>query len=122
MTKNAFLLCLVCLTSVLSCSDPIDVIHGGGEPPVLYEETYGEEIGTYYVENRNMTLRLMDITSLYEEVGYMSWAVPVSHVSYQNLPETLRETVKGYALGSPTQVYQMKWHRETVYHICIPNQ
>jgi hypothetical protein len=117
MTQRTILLYLACLAAVLSCSNPMEDNKGGGEPPVLYEETYGEEIGTYYVENRNMTLRLMDITSLYQEVGYMSQAVPVNHVSFQNLPETLRETVKGYALGSPTQVYQMKWHRETVYHL-----
>jgi hypothetical protein len=120
MTKNAFLLCLVCLTAVLSCSDPIDVIHGGGEPPVLYEETYGEEIGTYYVENRNMTLRLMDITSLYQEVGYMSQAVPVNHVTYQNLPAGLKEQVKQCALGASSQVYRMKWRGDTVYHLICP--
>lgn len=96
----------------------------GGELPILPDGSYGEEIGTFYVENREITLRLMDITSLYQdqEVGYIvlrsiGRAVPVNHVSYQNLPEALREIVKAYALGAPTQVYQMIWRGETVYHL-----
>lgn len=120
MTQRTILLYLACLAAVLSCSNLMEDNKGGGEPPVLYEETYGEEIGTYYVENRNMTLRLMDITSLYQEVGYMSQAVPVNHVSYQNLPASLKEPVKQYALGAPSQVYRMKWRGETVYHLICP--
>lgn len=96
----------------------------GGELPILPDGSYGEEIGTFYVENREITLRLMDITSLYQDqtVGYIvlrsiGRAVPVNHVSYQNLPKALREIVKAYALGAPTQVYQMIWRGETVYHL-----
>ena len=115
--KQTLILFMFCLTALLFGCEPIENNNGGKEMPILPEESYGVEIGTFYVENRNMTLRLMDITNLYQEVGYMSWAVPVNHVSFQNLPETLRETVKTYALGSSTQVYQMRWRNETVYHL-----
>lgn len=115
--KKTHILFMFCLTALLFGCEPIENNNGGKEMPILPEESYGVEIGTFYVENRNMTLRLMDITSLYQEVGYIRWAVPVNHVSFQNLLETLRETVKAYALGSSTQVYQMKWHGETVYHL-----
>ena len=115
--KQTLILFMFCLTALLFSCEPIENNNGGKEMPILPEESYGVEIGTFYVENRNMTLRLMDITSLYQEVGYIRWAVPVNHVSFQNLPEALRETVKGHALGASTQVYQMKWHGETVYHL-----
>lgn len=115
--KQTLILFMFCLTALLFGCEPIENNNGGKEMPILPEESYGVEIGTFYVENRNMTLRLMDITSLYQEVGYIRWAVPVNHVSFQNLPEALRETVKGHALGASTQVYQMKWHGETVYHL-----
>ena len=88
--KTGFFAMLLALTLLLAGCDPVDNPGGGGDPPVLPDESYGVEIGTFYVENRNMTLRLMDITSLYQEVGYISWAVPVNHVSFQNLPEALR--------------------------------
>ncbi len=109
------LLALFCfLAALLSGCEPVEN-NGGGE--ILPEESYGVEIGTFYEENRNMTLRLMDITDLYQEVNYQGWAVPVSHVSYQALPEGLKEIVKAYGLSFPTQVYRMKWNGETVYHL-----
>ncbi len=117
MTRTGILLCLSCLFALLAGCDPVDNPGGGGESPIFPEESYGVEIGTFYLENRNITLRLMDITSLYEEVGYLSWSVPVSHVSYQDLPTSLKEPVKQYALGAPSQVYRMKWRGETIYHL-----
>lgn len=108
------------LATLLMACEPIENNNGGEEMPILPEETYGVEIGTFYVENRNMTLRLMDITGLYQEVGYMSWAVPVNHISYQNMPTGLKEQVKQYALGASSQVYRMKWRGETVYHLICP--
>jgi len=107
------------VTFLIAC-EPIENNNGGEEMPILPEESYGVEIGTFYVENRNMTLRLMDITGLYQEVGYMSWAVPVNHISYQNMPTGLKEQVKQYALGASSQVYRMKWRGETVYHLICP--
>jgi hypothetical protein len=109
-------------TLLIAC-EPIK--NSSGEPPILPDELYGVEIGTFYVENRNITLRLMDITSLYQEVGYtpmgvVSLAVPVNHLSFQNLPTGLKEPVKQYALSAPSQVYQMKWRGETVYHLICP--
>ena len=108
------------LATLLMACEPIENNNGGEEMPILPEETYGVEIGTFYVENRNMTLRLMDITGFYQEVGYMSWAVPVNHISYQNMPTGLKEQVKQYALGASSQVYRMKWRGETVYHLICP--
>lgn len=83
-----------------------------GEP-----DSYGELIGTFFVESRNMTLQLFDITDLYQEVCYINRAVPVAHTRYEDLPEALKETVKSYGLSFPTQVYRMKWKGETVYHL-----
>ena len=114
--KKYILLCISCVITLLIGCEPIEN-NGGGEPPYIPSESYGEEIGTFYVENRNMTLRLMDITSLYQEVGYIYRAVPVNHTPYSGLPEALKETVKNYGISSSTQVYRMKWHGDTVYHL-----
>lgn len=113
--KKILILWLSCLTALLAGCESVES-NRSAEPPHV-QESYGEEIGTFYVENRNMNLRLMDITSLYQEVGYMSWTVPVDHVHYQNLPAGLKEIVKSYGLSSSTQVYRMKWRGETVYHL-----
>ncbi|MBR0501032.1 MAG: hypothetical protein IJJ72_08570 [Bacteroidales bacterium] len=113
--NRLLILCLSCMAALSAGCGPIE-INGGGDPPPE-PESYGEPIGTFYLEVRNMTLRLMDITSLYQEVGYISWAVPVNHVPFQSLPGGLKETVKSYGLSSPTQVYRMKWKGETVYHL-----
>ena len=112
--KRLFLLVFLCLTVLLAGCQPIE--NGGGEVPPE-PESYGELIGTFYVEDRNMTLRLMDITGLYQEVAYRIGAVPVDHTRFDELPTSLKETVKAYGLASPTQVYRMKWHGETVYHL-----
>ena len=113
---------LSCLMVFLVGCNPVPVIDPAIDPGEKPEEPepYGELIGTFFVENRNMTLRLYDITDLYKEVCYVSWAVPVNHTRYDNLPNELKETVKIYGLGSDTQVYKMKWKGETVYHlICL---
>ena len=114
MKRLCFIL-LTCLTHLLFGCNPIPEIEPGEKP--ADPESYGELIGTFFVENRNMTLRLYDITDLYEEVCYVSWAVPVNHTRYERLPEGLKEIVKAYGLSFPTQVYQMKWKGETVYHL-----
>ena len=109
------ILCLACLAALSAACDPIEDIERGDEP--VSPDSYGELIGTFFVENRNITLRLLDITDLYQEVCYVSWAVPVSHTRFDSLPKDLKEPVKKYALGAPTQVYKMKWKGETVYHL-----
>ncbi|MBR1539245.1 MAG: hypothetical protein IJ636_07040 [Bacteroidales bacterium] len=114
MRKILILLCLSCLAVMLSGCEPIEN-SGVGEFPE--PESYGEAIGTFFDENRNKTIRLLDITDLYQEVCYVSWAVPVDHTRYDSLPKVLKETVKTYALFFPTQVYRMKWKGETVYHL-----
>ena len=114
MNRTCFLL-ITCLTALLFGCNPIPEIEPGDKP--VDPESYGELIGTFYVENRSMTLRLLDITDLYQEVCYVSRAVPVHHTRYENLPNELKETVKTYGLMSPTQVYKMKWKGETVYHL-----
>ena len=111
--RNTWLLILLC--AMFAACNPIDDIERGDEPAV--PESYGELIGTFYVDNRNMTLRLYDITNLYKEVCYVSWAVPVKHTRYDSLPKELKEIVKSYSLSSSTQVYKMKWKGETVYHL-----
>ena len=116
MSRYAILLCLSFVIASLFGCGPTD-INSGWEPPHIPSETYGVEIGTFYVENRNMTLRLMDITGLFQEVGYTGRAVPMNHTPYSELPEALKETVKNYGLSSPTQVYRMKWNGDTVYHL-----
>ncbi len=115
LRKGLLFLGFVCLFALLNACDPIPEIEPGEKP--AEPESYGELIGTFFVENRNMTLRLLDITDLYQEVCYVSWAVPVNHTRYDNLPNELKETVKTYGLMSPTQVYRMKWKGETVYHL-----
>ena len=115
MMRSILFVWLFCLAALLAACDPIPEIEPGEKP--ADPESYGELIGTFFVENRNMTLRLYDITDLYKEVCYISWAVPVSHTRYERLPEGLKETVKAYGLSFPTQVYQMKWKGETVYHL-----
>jgi len=112
---ESLILCLACLLVLLAACNPIENIERGEEPSS--PESYGELIETVYVENRNMTLRLLDITDLYQEVCYVSWAVPVNHTRYGSLPKELKEPVKNYALGAPTQVFKMKWKGETVYHL-----
>lgn len=107
--------CLACLAALSVACNRMEDIGRGDEPAA--PESYGELIGTFYVENRNMTLRLYDITDLYKEVCYVNWAVPVNHTRYANLPGALKETVKNYGLMSPTQVYKMIWKGETVYHL-----
>ena len=113
--KRFCLILLPCLTALLFGCNPIPEIEPGDKP--ADPESYGELIGSFFVENRNMTLQLYDITDLYEEVCYVSWAVPVNHTRYENLPTELKETVKNYGLMSSTQVYKMKWKGETVYHL-----
>ncbi|MBO4842715.1 MAG: hypothetical protein J5478_05015 [Bacteroidales bacterium] len=113
--KSLSVFLLTCLTALLFGCNPIPEIEPGEKP--ADPESYGELIGTFFVENRNMTLQLYDITDLYKEVCYVSWAVPVNHTRYENLPNELKETVKTYGLMSPTQVYKMKWKGETVYHL-----
>ena len=111
--KRFIFLYLFCLVTLFSGCEPIE--NGSKVPPE--QESYGELIGTFYEEGRNMTLRLMDITGLYQEVAYLTGAVPVNHTRFDELPTQLKETVKSYGLASPTQVYRMKWHGETVYHL-----
>ena len=100
---------------LLSSCNPVPEIEPGEKP--LDPESYGELIGTFFLENRNMTLRLYDITDLYKEVCFVNRAVPVNHTRYDALPKGLKETVKNYGLSSPAQVYRMKWKGETVYHL-----
>lgn len=94
--KRFFFLCLLCLAVLLQGCEPIE--NGGEVPPE--QESYGELIGTFYEEGRNMTLRLMDITGLYQEVAYLTGAVPVNHTRFDELPTQLKETVKSYGLAS----------------------
>jgi hypothetical protein len=101
--------CVVLLTAACTTADSLD------EDYVPEEGT--ELIGTFFVENRQMTLRLIDITSQYDMVGYQGKAVPVQHTSFDNLPEGLKETVKNWALSAQTQVYRMKWKGEEIYHL-----
>lgn len=115
MKRSILFVCFFCLAAWLAACDPIPDIETGEKP--ADPDSYGELIGTFHVENRNMTLRLYDITDLYEEAGYVSRAVPVNHTRYGSLPEDLKETVKNYGLASDTQVYKMKWKGETVYHL-----
>ena len=61
---KSFILYLSFLATLLIACGRIDD-NPGGELPILPDGSYGEEIGTFYVENREITLRLMDITSLY---------------------------------------------------------
>ena len=114
MNRTCFF-AIICLLALLTACNPIKDIDRGEKPGS--PDSYGELIGTFYVEARNMTLRLLDITDLYKEVCYVSWAVPVNHTRYNSLPSELKETVKTYGLMSPTQVYKMKWKGETVYHL-----
>ena len=104
---------------LLSACDPVPAEQPGEEPPAE-AEPYGEFIGSFYVENRNLTIRLYDITNLYKEVSYLGQAVPVNHMRYEDLPEKLQETAKSYALAAGTQVYRMRWNGETVYHLLCP--
>ena len=113
--KGVYCFLLCCMTVLLFGCNAIPEIEPGEKP--ADPASYGDLIGTFFVENRNMTLRLYDITDLYKEVCYVSWAVPVNHMRYENLPNGLKETVKTYGLMSPTQVYRMKWKGETVYHL-----
>lgn len=94
--KRFFFLCLLCLAVLLQGCEQIE--NGGKVPPE--PESYGELIGTFYEEGRNMTLRLMDITGLYQEVAYLTGAVPVNHTRFDELPTQLKETVKSYGLAS----------------------
>ena len=82
--KSLSVFLLTCLTALLFGCNPIPENEPGEKP--ADPESYGELIGTFFVENRNMTLRLLDITDLYKEVCYVSWAVPVNHTRYENLP------------------------------------
>ena len=113
--KNSLSFLLCCMMVVLFGCNPIPEIEPGEKP--LDPESYGDPIGTFYVENRNMTLKLLDITDLYQEVCYISRAVPVKHTRYDGLPNGLKEKVKTYGLFASTQVYGMKWNGETVYHL-----
>lgn len=113
--RKILVLGLFCLTALFGCESLWN--NGGEETRILPDESYGDEIGTFFMENRNMTLKLLDITGLYQEVAYMSLAVPVNHTRFESLPEGLKETVKAYGLSFPTQVYRMKWKGETVYHL-----
>ena len=112
MRKYLFLLCS--LAVLLPACKP-EQMPADEEPYV--SDVVGDEIGTYFDEGRQMTFRLLDITELYEEVAYNTWAVPVNHVRYDNLPAGLKETVKSYGLSSSTQVYSMQWKGETCYHL-----
>ena len=118
MKSVRFILLSYLMVLLFGCN-PIPAIDPAIDPGEKPEEPepYGELIGTFYVENRNMTFCLYDITDLYEEVCYVSWAVPVNHTRYDSLPKDLKETVKTYGLMSSTQVYKMKWRGETVYHL-----
>ena len=78
---------------MLAGCDPFRGV-GRGEKPEE-PDAYGELIGTFFVEGRNMHLRLLDITDLYQQVCYIQWAVPVSHTHFDSLPEPLKEIVKG---------------------------
>lgn len=112
---HVLILWLCCLSAMLAACDPIKG-DGRGEKP---EEpnSYGELIGTFYVERLNKHVRLLDITDLYQQVCYIQWAVPVNHTRFDSLPEPLKEIVKGFAFSFPTQVYRMQWKGETVYHL-----
>lgn len=117
--KRHALLWLTCLAAMLAACNRISGNESGDKP--LDPASYGERIGTYQVENRNMSLQLFDITDLYQEVHYgsifLNLAVPVRHTRFDSLPKGLKETVKNYGLSGPTQVYRMKWKGEAVYHL-----
>ncbi len=51
---------------MLAGCDPFRGV-GRGEKPEE-PDAYGELIGTFFVEGRNMHLRLLDITDLYQQV------------------------------------------------------
>ena len=77
--KRHALLWLTCLAAMLAACNRISGNESGDKP--LDPASYGERIGTYQVENRNMSLQLFDITDLYQEVHYgsifLNLAVPV---------------------------------------------
>lgn len=110
LSRYTYFLLLSLSVFLFSGCDPL-------QKPDENKESQDEVIGTFYVENRNMTLRLHDITYLYESVHYVTGPVPVDHTYYDKLPEGLKDVVKAYALEGQTQVYRMKWKGETVYHL-----
>ena len=81
------------------------------------KEPRDEVIGTFFVESRNLTVRVHDITYLYKTVNYCTGAVSVEHTYYEKLPEGIKDIVKSYAIEGQTQVYWMKWKGDTVYHL-----
>ena len=113
--RRTYIFGLVGLSLLFFACNPVPEIEPGEKP--VEPESYGDVIGTFYDGNRNMTLRLLDVTGLYEEVCYISVPVPVSHTRYEDLPEGLKEIVKTYGISFPTQVYKMIWRGETVYHL-----
>ena len=113
--KRFLYICLAVLAVLSFACDPIEDIDDDSEP--VSPDASGNIIGIFYVENRNMNLRLVDVTDQYQQVHYMSQAVPVDHLRYNNLPKGLRETVKSYGLSGQTRVFRMKWKGETVYHL-----
>ena len=117
--KKVSILGLALLTLFFYACHPTQVIEPGEVPPET-EQPYGEFIGSFFVENREMTLSLYDITDLYQEVRYIDHAVPVIHTSYGDLPEKLKEAVRNYGLAAGVQVYRMQWKGETVYHLLCP--
>lgn len=114
--KHKYTHVLALLGLLAACHPTQQEIEPTEEPPAA-EQPYGDLIGTYFVEGRNLTLSLYDITSLYKDVCYIGWSVPVLHTRYESLPVALKETVKSYGLSSGTQVYSMQWKGETVYHL-----
>ncbi len=119
LTRSLSIITVCACTLFFSCEKEPGNNAGAGNLPTE-PEPYENLIGTYYVENREMTLKLYDITYLYQKVVFAPYTVPVSHTEFDNLPKELKETVKNRALGADTQVYRMKWNGETVYQlICL---
>lgn len=117
MKNQHYLLLLILFIFGCSSSEDESIV----EPYVPSGEVKVEE--TYYDEQRNRTVRLLDITGLYlnEMVGldvlYMGLSVPVNHVPYDQLPAGLKEPVKRYWISGQTQVYQLTWKGETMYQL-----
>ena len=64
-------------------------------------------------------IKLLDITDYYNSISYVYplSGKAVNHVSFEDLPQGMKETIRMWGIAFPTKVFRTKWKGETVYHL-----
>lgn len=106
---------LLSMWSLTACSNGDDEVKNHPEPDEV------TEIGIWPHPGTGQKIKVIDETANYDNVFYSNTikdrTVKVDHVSYDKMPEGLKETLKQWGMSGKTNVFRCEWNDKTFYHL-----